>query len=94
MQQEVRITNILRAVAGADMPEAHIKEGGRFYMVRDAEIGAFRVVKWDRVRWLCSCGKGPCEHKRYVNDFLTEEFVKSRATGDDLAAHVEDASGK
>ena len=65
---------ILKATAGADLLEAGIKQGDTFYMVRDGlDSGPnlrFRVVKWEHTRWVCSCGKGRCEHKILVNDFL------------------------
>jgi hypothetical protein len=86
----MQVVSILRATAGADMPEVYLKAGDTFYMARDGESTSFRVVKWDRVRWVCSCGQGKCDHKLMVNDFLTEEFQKRLATEDDLGAHIED----
>jgi hypothetical protein len=88
MQQAV---TILRGIAGADMEQFGLKQGDHFYMARDKGTDTFRVVKWDRVRWVCSCGQGKCDHKFQVNEFLTQEFIQSRmTTGDDLAAHLDD----
>lgn len=93
---------ILKARADADLLEAGIKQGDTFYMVRDGlDRGPnmrFRVVKWDHTRWVCSCGKGKCEHKIFVNDFLFQESqkrweAKPLASHDDLDAHVEDELG-
>lgn len=98
----MQTATILKATAGADLLEAGIKQGDTFYMVRDGlDSGPnvrFRVVKWNHTRWVCSCGKGKCEHKLLVNDFLFQESqqrwaAKSLASHDDLLAHIEDELG-
>src|SRR5690348_10699351 len=88
---------ILKAKASADLPETGIKEGDTFYIVRDGNSGPdlrFRVVKSDGVKWVCSCGKGRCEHKFLVNEFLFKETqARWEVTGirdEDLLAHVAD----
>ncbi len=87
-----RSVTILRAIASEDIPEVEVKRGDQIYLARDTDTtdkGRFFVVRWKRIRWICSCGQGKCNHKLMVNDFLTEEFQKRLATEDDLGAHIE-----
>lgn len=85
---------ILRAQATTDMPEIGIKHGDIFYITGDGQDGSpsarFRIVKWERIRWVCSCGKGACEHKLMVNTFVFELSQKRSITRDDLVPYVED----
>ena len=67
---------IVRAKAKTDLPEVGIKQGDIFYLARDEQSQSFRAVKWDRVRWVCSCGQGACTHKLAVNDFVFEQSQK------------------
>ncbi len=74
--QEFQPVMILRARASADIPAVGLKAGESFYLARDGEH--YRAVKWDRVRWVCSCGQGACEHKLAVNEFVFEQSQQSR----------------
>jgi hypothetical protein len=89
-QHPFQVVTIVRATAHTDLPELGIKQGDTFYLAHNGQPQNFRVVKWDRVRWVCSCGKGACEHKLAVNELVLKELQKCQITGDDLVAHVED----
>ncbi len=90
MQQAFQGVTVFQANAGVTLPEAGMKQGDRFFLVRDEASGHFCVVQWDRIHWVCSCKNRKCAHKLIVNEFLTQEFVKRYVTGDDLMAHIED----
>jgi len=66
------------------------KQGDTFYLAYDGERPRFHLVKWEHVRWVCSCGKGKCEHKFLVNELVFAESQQRRATDEDLIPHVED----
>ncbi len=80
---------ILRERTYVDMPEVNVKQGEWFYLVYDGKQGAFWVVRWDRVKWRCSCKKSRCEHCLMVNTFLTEKFMKDHCPVDHQAVQAE-----
>ena len=69
--------HILRATARTDVPEIGIKQADTFYLVYDSRRRCCHLVKWEQVRWVCSCGKGKCEHKFRVSEFV---FAESQQT--------------
>lgn len=90
MRQAFQGVTVFRASAGMTFPEVGIKQGDRFFLVRDEASGHFCAVQWDRIHWVCSCGNRKCTHQLIVNEFLTQECMKRRITGDDFTAHIED----
>jgi hypothetical protein len=95
MSQQFQPVTILRALAESAIPEAGIKQGDTVYLARDTSVTStdrFFVVKWERVRWVCSCGKRACDHQRQVNTFVFERIQKERTTNDpeELTAHLRD----
>jgi hypothetical protein len=86
---------VLRVRAEADAPEMGVKAGEMIYLVRDeaasnGPAARFRIVTWAATRWTCSCGKGKCEHKRLVNDWLFAQSQEQQGANADLWAHVAD----
>ena len=81
---------ILRGIASVDFPEIGVKQGDRVYLARHAQTNSFCVVRWQRTRWVCSCGRSACEHKLSVNSFVFEESQRRRVPGGESVAHVTD----
>ena len=84
---------ILRGIASVDIAEIGVKQGDRVYLARDGETNSFCVVRWERTRWVCSCGRGACEHKLRVNTFVFEESQKCRVPDDESVAHMTGSFG-
>ena len=83
---------IIPVLALADNPVLAIRKNHTLYLVRLGDHNSsFHLVRWDRVQWICTCGRGRCGHKLAVNDMLVAESQAARMTGDDLDAHVQDA---
>jgi hypothetical protein len=76
MRQDFQNVTIIPARACGSSLDAGIKDQEKLYLAWDQRSHRLFVVQWDRVRWVCSCGGGICEHKMRVNDFLVEEFQK------------------
>lgn len=70
--------SVVLAIAGDDMPEAGISRGESMYVAWESATGAFCIVRWDRERWRCSCGKGECEHRLAVNEFVFQATQKQK----------------
>jgi hypothetical protein len=82
---------IISVIALADHPVLSIRKNHTLYLVRNGDHNSsFHVVRWDRVQWICTCGRGRCGHKTAVNDLLVAESREARASSDDLAPHVQD----
>src|SRR5258708_10111132 len=93
MSQQFQPVTILRVLAESAIPEAGIKQGDTVYLARDTSVTStdrFFVVKWERVRWVCSCGKRACDHQRQVNTFVFWRLQTGRITTDpeNFTAHL------
>jgi hypothetical protein len=72
MQSEIQKVTIMHTIVCGDLPEAGIKEHQRLYLAWDQQARRLFVVQWDRVRWMCSCGKARCIHRLAANTYLFE----------------------
>lgn len=89
MQQDVHDVTIIPARACGSSLDAGITDQEKLYLAWDQQARCLFVVQWSRTRWICSCGKGKCDHKLRVNDLLVEEFQQRLITDDDLRTHLE-----
>ncbi len=71
-------TTVVRAIAGDDMPEVGISRDESIYVTWESATRELCIVRWDRLRWMCSCGKRACEHKRAVNEFVFQAAQKQK----------------
>lgn len=76
MQQGIQAVIVIQAIAGDDLPDAGMKVGTTIYLAWDRQTRRFFVVQWDRIRWVCSCGRPGCAHRLATNTYVFERSVQ------------------
>jgi hypothetical protein len=79
MQQDTQDIAIIPARACGRLLEAGVKDQEKFYLAWDQQARRLFVVQWDRVRWVCSCGRNGCAHRLATNTYLFELSQKREA---------------
>lgn len=86
MQKTVKITYtdaaLITCTARADMPEAGIKQGEKFYLARSSQNdGTYYIIAWNGVDWLCRCpATKPCKHQKALAAHRVAEYLQQKAT--------------